>query len=257
MRAGYLDKRLRQAQFSAVPLSGRSRDRRKVCFSATASFTTAAVTAVIGVIAVSRTSQPREFMLAGMPIMFAIQQGIEGLLWLNLPARCGRSRRDMFDACLPAVGGSALADLCAVDDAAGRAKPDASTAHAAVARCWCRCRDLPSLGCLLGSPCGADTLWTYRLCHGAPVPLCHRVRLSRCNVLATAVVDTSRRDHPWVHPADWVYRGLHSLLELVRVGLVLLRGSCEWRDSFPFRAGPQVSARNGCIAVSRWRQLTV
>lgn len=56
-----------------------------MCFSATASFTTAGVTGVIGVIALSRISRPREFMLATMPILFAIQQSIEGLLWLNLP----------------------------------------------------------------------------------------------------------------------------------------------------------------------------
>lgn len=56
-----------------------------MCFSATASFTTVGVTGVIGVIALSRMSRPRESMLAAMPIMFAIQQSIEGLLWLNLP----------------------------------------------------------------------------------------------------------------------------------------------------------------------------
>lgn len=56
-----------------------------MCFSATASFATAVVTGVIGVIGLSRSSRPREFMLAAMPIIFAIQQSLEGLLWLNLP----------------------------------------------------------------------------------------------------------------------------------------------------------------------------
>lgn len=56
-----------------------------MCFSATASFTAAGVTGVIGVIALSRVSRPREFMLAAMPVMFALQQSSEGLLWLSLP----------------------------------------------------------------------------------------------------------------------------------------------------------------------------
>ncbi len=56
-----------------------------MCFSATASFATAGVTGGIGIIALSRMARRGEFMLAAMPIVFAIQQSIEGLLWLNLP----------------------------------------------------------------------------------------------------------------------------------------------------------------------------
>lgn len=56
-----------------------------MCFSATASFTAAGVTGVIGLISLSRVSRPRDVLLAAMPIMFAVQQSIEGLLWLSLP----------------------------------------------------------------------------------------------------------------------------------------------------------------------------
>jgi hypothetical protein len=56
-----------------------------MCFSPTASFVTAAVTGVVGIVSITRVSQPRELLLAATPVVFGIQQGIEGLLWLNLP----------------------------------------------------------------------------------------------------------------------------------------------------------------------------
>jgi hypothetical protein len=56
-----------------------------MCFSATASFATAGVTGVIGVVALTRVSDPRQAPLAATPVLFALQQGIEGLLWLQLP----------------------------------------------------------------------------------------------------------------------------------------------------------------------------
>jgi hypothetical protein len=56
-----------------------------MCFSATASFVTAAVTGTIGIVSVSRVNGPRELPLAAAPIFFALQQSIEGLLWLDLP----------------------------------------------------------------------------------------------------------------------------------------------------------------------------
>lgn len=57
-----------------------------MCFSASASFLTAAVTAAAGVFALKRTREPREWPLASMPLFFAGQQVIEGALWLALPS---------------------------------------------------------------------------------------------------------------------------------------------------------------------------
>jgi hypothetical protein len=56
-----------------------------MCFSATASFVTAGVTGAIGLVAVTRVNEPRELPVAATPILFALQQIIEGMLWLNLP----------------------------------------------------------------------------------------------------------------------------------------------------------------------------
>ena len=56
-----------------------------MCFSATASFVSAGITAAVGFYAVSRTSDVRELPLASMPLFFAAQQFIEGSLWLTLP----------------------------------------------------------------------------------------------------------------------------------------------------------------------------
>jgi hypothetical protein len=55
-----------------------------MCFSATASFATVAITGSIGVVALARASELREAPLAAAPLIFALQQCIEGLLWLAL-----------------------------------------------------------------------------------------------------------------------------------------------------------------------------
>lgn len=57
-----------------------------MCFSATASFSVAAVTGVIGVVAVHHVKHLPEVPLAVVPLLFACQQAIEGVLWLQLSA---------------------------------------------------------------------------------------------------------------------------------------------------------------------------
>ncbi len=57
-----------------------------MCFSAVASFVTAGVTGAIGIASLTRVNEPRELPLAATPLLFAVQQGIEGLLWLELPS---------------------------------------------------------------------------------------------------------------------------------------------------------------------------
>lgn len=56
-----------------------------MCFSPTASFFTAGLTASIGLVAMARVRHPRELPLAATPVLFAVQQAIEGFLWLTLP----------------------------------------------------------------------------------------------------------------------------------------------------------------------------
>ena len=60
-----------------------------MCFSATASFSAASVTAVIGVATLRQVKHPRELPLAAIPLLFAAQQAVEGTLWLQLPAGGG------------------------------------------------------------------------------------------------------------------------------------------------------------------------
>ncbi len=57
-----------------------------MCFSAPASFVTAGLTGAVGIAALGRARHRRELPLAAVPLFFAVQQGIEGLLWLYLPA---------------------------------------------------------------------------------------------------------------------------------------------------------------------------
>ncbi len=56
-----------------------------MCFSASASFVTAGMTGAIGIVALTRVKGPREIPFAAVPLLFAVQQCIEGLLWLSLP----------------------------------------------------------------------------------------------------------------------------------------------------------------------------
>lgn len=54
-----------------------------ICFSATASFAAGAVLLAVGSIAVRRAQKP-EYAYAAIPLLFGIQQIIEGALWLVL-----------------------------------------------------------------------------------------------------------------------------------------------------------------------------
>lgn len=55
-----------------------------MCFSAEASFTASAVISIVGAIAIKRASNTPQKFFALVPLFFAIQQFIEGLLWVVL-----------------------------------------------------------------------------------------------------------------------------------------------------------------------------
>jgi hypothetical protein len=57
-----------------------------MCFSATASFSAAGILALAGAATLSKVRDIQEAPLASVPLAFALQQGIEGLLWLTVPA---------------------------------------------------------------------------------------------------------------------------------------------------------------------------
>jgi hypothetical protein len=54
-----------------------------MCFSATASFTAAATLSVLGVATLTQIRSRRELLLGSFPLLFAIQQFSEGLVWLT------------------------------------------------------------------------------------------------------------------------------------------------------------------------------
>lgn len=60
---------------------------QRMCFSATASFMTAAFAGAAGIVALTRVNRREEFPLAAIPLAFATQQALEGLLWLTLPTQ--------------------------------------------------------------------------------------------------------------------------------------------------------------------------
>ena len=56
-----------------------------MCFSATASFTAGVPLLLVGVITISRVRNRKDLLYALIPMLFAIQQLIEGALWLTFP----------------------------------------------------------------------------------------------------------------------------------------------------------------------------
>ena len=54
-----------------------------MCFSATASFSAGALLIVIGTLTLKSARRPRELAFAAIPLLFAIQQLIEGVIWLS------------------------------------------------------------------------------------------------------------------------------------------------------------------------------
>ena len=55
-----------------------------MCFSATASFATSGLLLVVGGASIAIVSKPSQRLLASTPIIFAIQQFCEGVLWLSI-----------------------------------------------------------------------------------------------------------------------------------------------------------------------------
>ena len=55
-----------------------------MCFSATASFGASAVMGAIGIIAIAKAKTNPQRLFATIPLIFAVQQLTEGLLWLSL-----------------------------------------------------------------------------------------------------------------------------------------------------------------------------
>lgn len=55
-----------------------------MCFSATASFTAAAALGGLGLVCLARQGRGSGIAVAAMPVLFAAQQGLEGVVWLSL-----------------------------------------------------------------------------------------------------------------------------------------------------------------------------
>ena len=57
-----------------------------MCFSATASFTVAAIAGAAGVASLTQVTRKQDLLLAAFPLLFGAQQAVEGMLWLALGA---------------------------------------------------------------------------------------------------------------------------------------------------------------------------
>jgi hypothetical protein len=56
-----------------------------MCFSASASFSAALLLFLIGIASIIKVNKSRNYLFAIIPVLFAAQQFIEGLLWLIIP----------------------------------------------------------------------------------------------------------------------------------------------------------------------------
>lgn len=57
-----------------------------MCFSATASYGAGAVLTIIGITSLKKSTEPSERLFASIPLLFAVQQFAEGILWGILPS---------------------------------------------------------------------------------------------------------------------------------------------------------------------------
>jgi uncharacterized membrane protein YhaH (DUF805 family) len=55
-----------------------------MCFSTTASFVVGLSLSAVGVVSLRRAEEPRRFPFASIPLVFGVQQLIEGVVWLSL-----------------------------------------------------------------------------------------------------------------------------------------------------------------------------
>ena len=62
-------------------------------FSATASFTAGSVLSAIGVVTLTKTERPSEVPFAMIPLLFGVQQLIEGMVWLTFAADAPQLRQ--------------------------------------------------------------------------------------------------------------------------------------------------------------------
>lgn len=78
----------------------------RMCFSATASFTASAVLGVVGVATLRHVREPRALLFACVPLLFAVHQFSEGMVWLALEGRLGTYAVDhtVFLFALYAIG---------------------------------------------------------------------------------------------------------------------------------------------------------
>lgn len=88
-------------EFAGFPQQGQ----RLMCFSATASFAVAVGTGVVGAFTLAKIRAPREVALAIVPLVFSVQQAVEGTLWLLLE---GGGHDALVGAAATAFAGFAL-----------------------------------------------------------------------------------------------------------------------------------------------------
>jgi hypothetical protein len=67
-----------------------------MCFSATASFVSAGVLATIGAATLRHVREPRALLFGSVPMLFALHQACEGMVWLGLTGRIGAIALDHF-----------------------------------------------------------------------------------------------------------------------------------------------------------------
>ncbi len=65
-----------------------------MCFSATASFVASGVIGTIGVATLRHVREPRALLFACVPLLFAVHQFTEGLVWLGLDGQIGKIALD-------------------------------------------------------------------------------------------------------------------------------------------------------------------
>lgn len=67
-----------------------------MCFSAEASFAASAAITSVGVVSLRKSREPSQRAFASIPLIFGVQQGVEGLLWLSLQGGANPGRTEII-----------------------------------------------------------------------------------------------------------------------------------------------------------------
>ena len=210
-----------------------------MCFSATASFVAAGVTGSRNSGAARRAQHPSEWPLAAVPLIFAAQQGVEGLLCVAAPSRARWTDDDIPDLSVSTIRGGTGGHSRHLPACSSRAKQDTPNGNDGLPRHRsCGGRALSRRLDLQPSAYRQHYRSPCRLCGGEnEVSYLMGIGLFGRHRWRDRAIVASGDDRAFRHRHRRRFCELYALLGSFVSGLVFLRRDREHRHPGPVRMG--------------------